>query len=266
MTRDRLVEVRVGPSAGAGKLFKDLYVRCRVNQTSGRKPNKAKATIFNLSKDSIRFLERPGHIMQISAGETIAGQVFFGDVTKRSVKTSWQIPDRPTEILAADGRRAFRSSKYSKSFPAQTARSVIFGDLLTAMGPGRGLVDPTIPERVYPAATVWHGPGRDVMSKLWATDGAVGSISNGAVDVLPKGLPAKRKAILVSGQTGMIGEPTRTDKGIEVKLDLNPEVRPGAVIVVPSILVTGGWRVVTADHDFDTFGDAWETTAKAVAY
>ena len=117
-----------------------------------------------------------------------------------------------------------------------------------------------------PAATVWTGPTRDVISKLWRPDGAVWSIHAGAVDVLPQGMPAKRKAILVSGQTGMIGEPTRNDKGIEIVNDLNPDIRPGSILVVPSVVTNGGWRTVSADHDFDTFGDAWETKAKAVVY
>lgn len=266
LIRDRIVKVRIGPPGRTGRELVDLYAKCRVEQSAGRTPNKAKLDVYNLSKDSVQWIEKPGQVLQVLAGERAAGQVFFGDISRRSVKTSWQPPDHITEISAADGRRIFRESKFAASYPAQTSRSEVLTDLLGVMGLTRGYIDPNIPERVYPIALCYCDSAREVMSELWEPDAAVWSIQNGALQVVASGQPVRRQAIVVSAETGLIGTPKRTDKGIDVEMDLNPEVKPGAILVVPSITVNGGWRVVKVNHNFDTFGDDWQSSASAVIY
>jgi hypothetical protein len=263
---DRIVSIRIGPPGRTGREIDGLYARCRIDLTGGRTPNKAKVTIHNLKKDSVQWIEKPGHVLQILAGEKQAGQVFFGDITRRSVKTSWQRPDYVTEITAADGRRIFQKSKFAATYPVQTTRTEVLNDLLASMGLSRGYIDPSIPERTYPGGLVYCDASREVMSELWEPDGAVWSIQGGALQVVASGKPIKRRAIVIDKDTGLIGAPQRTDKGIAVQMDLNPEVKPGAIIVVPSVNVNGGWRVAKATLDFDNFGDQWQTSANAVVY
>lgn len=266
LIQDRIVRVRIGPPGRTGRELVDLYARCRVAQTAGRTPNKAKLDIYNLKKDSLQSIEKPGQVLQVLAGETSAGQIFYGDISRRSVSTTWTPPDHITEIAAADGRRVFQRTLFSQSYPAQTKRSEVLTDLLGVMGLARGYIDPSIPDIEYSTALCYCDSAREVMSELWEPDGSVWSIQSGALQVVAAGQPVKRQAIVVSAETGLIGTPKRTDKGIEVMMDLDSRVKPGAILVVPSITVNGGWRVVTANHDFDTFGDQWQSAASAVIY
>lgn len=263
---DRIVQIKVGPPGQAGRLWRDLYVKFDVEQKSGSTPNKATVEFFNLSDDSIRYLESPGLVLQILAGSRSASTLFFGDISRKSVETEWAQPDYKTKITAADGRRIFRQTKFSRSYPAQTTRSQIFSDVLAAMGQRLTYYDPEIQEITYPASTSFCAHARTVLDELFEPDGSVWSIQGDGVQVLAQGRPAQRGAIVLSSDTGMIGVPKRTSNGVEVKADLNTGISPGAVVIVKSQILSGQYRVTATKHAGSTFGDQWETTAQGVAY
>jgi hypothetical protein len=260
----RKLQVKIGPPGGTGKLWEDLYMSARVEMANGRAPNKATIKMYNLSKTSVNFIEKPGLTVQLLAGVGVLGNLFLGDITKRGVKTRWAMPDRETEIKAADGRRAFRDSLFVASYPAQTTRSQILNDLLSRMGIARGYIDPTIPERTFPAGTMWAMSSRDVLSELWAQDKAKWSIKSGALQVLREGQPDKSLAIVVGPETGLIGTIEKTDKGVKFKHDFDSRFQPNAVVVSKSTEVQGSFRIVKVSHNIDSFGNQWESDVNAV--
>jgi len=263
---ERVSDIRVGPSASQGTSFRDLDYTFDVENTTGKSPNKAQVTIYNLSDASKAKLEKPNQLLQIIAGEGTAGQLFLGDISRKEVKHSYQPPNWQTEIKAADGRRLFRESRFIQSYPARTPRSLILSDVISTMGAKRGFIDPSIPERVYPAALNFARPCRKVLSWLLAPDGATWSLQSGAVQILAAGTPKRGQSLLISADTGMVGSPTKTSKGVEFEMLLSPSVQPGAVVVFDARKLKGGYKITKAKHSGSRVGQPWRTKGLAVEY
>jgi len=262
----RIVQVRVGPPAGPGRLWDNstVYAEFEVEKVGGRTPNKAKVSLYNLAPGSLQALEQPGQVMQLLAGKTTASSLFYGDIASGQIKTRVQAPDQVTEISAADGQRIFRDAFFSASYPGGTARSVILTDVLAAGNLVRGFIDPAIPDRVYATETAFCAPVRDILTELYAPDGAIWSIQENRLTVLALGGSLPGNAALISAATGMIGSPERTDKGISVSYILVPEIGPGSLIQLRSRTVTGNFRVSKIVHTGNSWGTVWESKISGV--
>ncbi len=69
-------------------------------------------------------------------------------------------------------------------------------------------------------------------------------------------------AVLLNKSTGLIGYPTISNEGVEVKSLYNPEFRLGKLIKLESIVpkASGTWRIIKLDHDLEAFnpsGGPW---------
>ena len=117
----RQARLVIGPPGGVGIAFEQEYFTAKVRSYKGRKPNEATAAIHNLSETTIAALEKPGLTLQVLAGEGALGQLFIGQITSRGVVTKNDSPNRVTTIKAKDGRRIYRDTKLSTSYPPGVA-------------------------------------------------------------------------------------------------------------------------------------------------
>ena len=260
---ERIVEIRVGPSGSPGRSWKNpAYIEFEIERTAGRSPNKATARIYNLSDQSRQWLEQSDQQLQILAGERIPGQLFFGDIARRGVTTKIQNENTIHEIKAADGRRRWRDSIFSKAYPPNIARSTILRDVLAASGLPSGYIA-ELPPRQYPngyAITEWV---RDVLDDLLIPD-AEWSIQDGAIQITLIGQKLPGNTVVIKASTGMIGSPERTDKGINVKTILTREIIPSKGVRVESRVFTGDLRVTKVNHRGNSEGQQWETQVVGV--
>ncbi len=248
----RIVQIAVGIAGAVGREWNQrFYIKGTVTRTAGRTPNKAKIDIYNLSPVSLQFLETPGMVLQVRAGTTIPGTLFYGDVQKSGVRTKVAHPNQVTTITALDGKRTLQEAYFAASYPAGTTRSQILTDALAANVVAVGHIAP-LPERVYQAATAFADPLDDVLDELYTGEPVTWSLQAGAFTLLHDDLPAPGNAPIISVATGMIGSPERTDKGVKVETSQLGAFAPGTPFVVQSRLVTGTYKTSQVIDQFDT--------------
>jgi hypothetical protein len=224
----------------------------------GSTPNKAEVKLYNLNADSIRLLQVPKTTIQVLAGEGVAGAIFTGDINVNSVATTRQGTDIVTAVKATDGRRIYQETKFVQSYPAGVTRSQVLTDVLAVMRLARGHITP-LTERTYQTARYYASPARHVLDQLFAPDGAIWSVEDGALTVTLPGQAAPGNAPVISEQTGMIGVPRRNKAGIEVKTVFLSAARPGIPFVVRSKFQGGDFKAVKVIHTVDSDGEVWET-------
>jgi len=260
---ERIVEIRIGPSGGEGRSWKNpAYIEFEVERTTGRNPNKATVKMYNLSLASRQWIEQPNQTMQILAGEGIPGQIFFGDIHKKGVKTKPQNENTITEIKASDGQRKWRDSIFSKSYPPNITRSVILKDVIAAIGLSTGYIA-TIPEKRYSNGYAGVGWARDILTDILGND-AEWSIQAGSLQIVTKGDQIPGNAVVIKPSTGMIGSPERTDKGVNVKTIFTREIVPAGPVTIEGNLFQGDLRVTKVVHKGNSQGLVWETAVKGM--
>lgn len=261
MTLNGKISVSAGPAGGVGLTWLDLYIKANVELTAGRSPNKAKVEIYNLSSGSLEFLNTPNLVLQVRAGTDRLDQIFYGDLSRKSVETKVSEPNQITILNAADGQRIFRDRFFSASYPAGATRSQILTDLLAQAAIARGYVSPALLEITYPSSWAFAGLVRDALDQLYPE--AKWSLQRNTLHiVLPGETPIN--TVMVTPQTGLLGSPEKTDKGMKCKLVFDAQVVPGMGLSLTSRLLSGLYRITKVTHDIDTEMQAWETSAVGV--
>lgn len=260
----RIAKVVVGPPGAAGLLFEQEDFTGATKSYKGSKPNEAQVTIHNLSEATIAQLEAPGQVLQIQAGTSYVGQLFIGSVAKRGVATKNDLPNRTTTITARDGRRVYRDTMASVSYPPNTAVAVVVQDLLklaTAQGMalGTGSVFPT---DVFPAGWAHQGKWRQALTEILAPRGLYWTIQGHVIYVLNEASTAPGNVPLLTPHTGLIGSPTRTDKGCDITSVLNAAIIAGRGLQVTSQFFDGLYRAAVVEHRFSRDGLTWTTAAQ----
>lgn len=261
---DRIVQVRVGPSGGGGLMWSaPLFITFDVEVHTGRTPNKGTINLHNLKDDSVAFIESPDQVVQLLAGEGTPDLLFQGDIHPRDSGTAWEGGTRKTTIIAADGRRKFRDSNFSASYPPNTTRNTILPDVIAGLAVPSSYIA-TLPPKQYPAGWAWCGRAARALDDILGTD-ATWSIQAGALQILLTGTPMPGNAVVISAATGMIGSPKRTKNGVDFRHRLDPRIRPGGPVRIESREFTGDCRATKARHAGDSWGQVWQTSGSAVA-
>jgi hypothetical protein len=261
MTLSGKISVSVAPAGTVGLSWSDLYIKANIELTAGRSPNKAKVEIYNLSQGSLEYLNIPGQVMQVLAGTDRLDQIFYGDLSRKSVETKVAEPNQVTTINAADGQRIFRDRYWVASYPAGTTRSQVLADLLAQNAIARGYISPAIPELTNPSSWAFAGLVRDALDQLYPE--AKWSIQRNTLHLVYPG-ETPLNTVVVTPQTGLLGSPEKTDKGMKCKLIFDAQVTPGMGLSVTSRLMSGLYRVTKVTHDLDTEMATWETSAVGV--
>lgn len=209
-------------------------------KTLGSKQNTFEVTIWNLSKSTRNMLGSEYDKITVEAGYKESGfsLVFTGSI--RDVTTTKSSPDIETKISAGDGDEGVGKGAVSKTFPAGTKPKEIVEHIRgempkTEAGPMVGLDD--LPAYTRPVSLFgWAARELDQIGREHAF---YWSIQNGKFQAVKNDRHLGGN-ILISSETGMIGTPQVTDKGVKVKCLLNPDILPGKTVDVRSDFLDEG--------------------------
>jgi hypothetical protein len=235
-----------------GLLFEHEDMSGSVKSYKGSKPNESTTTIHNLSEETIAQLEAPGQVIQIQAGEGYVGQLFIGSITKRGVETTNDLPERTTVITARDGRRVYRDTRVTVSYPNNTPVAKVVQDLLalaTAQGMALGLGS-VFPTDSFPNGWAHQGEWRQALTEILAPRGYYWEIQGRVIYVLNEASTAQGNVPLVS------------DKGCNIESKLNPAIIVSRGCQVTSQFFNGLYRPATVSHDWSRDGLIWKTSAQ----
>ncbi len=229
----RVVEVTVTGKAGS-LTIRDLKIDFNITKTIGSKTNSATIAIWNLTKSHRRQLGEEFDKIELKAGYKGGplSTIFKGDI--EDVEHTKDTADVKSEMTCGDGNEGVQKGAVSKTFPAGTKPKAIVEYLQgempgTTKGEMKGIDD--LPAYKRPVSL--YGWAAREMDKLGREHGFYWSIQNGEVEAI-KNDQALSRTTVVSKETGMIGIPTVTDKGVRIKALLNPEIAPGRTIDVRS--------------------------------
>jgi hypothetical protein len=269
----RLVKVSVGPAGTEALLLDDDFdLTFNIQVAKGQRPTVAEVTIANLSRATIESQLEAGGVQAddlvliIEAGEDVLGTLFRGTVNRRGIETKNDIPERSTTIKAADGRRVWRDTLFSASWPAGTAVAQAFQALISASGLPVAFSSP-LPAPAVTFTSTWTvvGRWRKALTELATAFGYTWWIDRGSLYlVFGADDPSRGNATLISPATGLIGSPTPTTKGadFEVMLGVASKIRPGHPVVIESQFFDGLYRTETIAIVGTTEGRQWKATVQ----
>ncbi|EHP94873.1 baseplate hub protein [Methylorubrum extorquens] len=242
----RIIRVTVSGKAGSATFIGDqspeagLQIAFTAQATLGSKPNSGTVTITNLSKARRNMLGEEYDSLTLEVGYKDSGpQVLLkGDI--RDVAHAKTSPDITTTIEVGDGDQAFEKGKASKTFPAGTKPKEIVEYLRKQMpglakGEIKGLDE--LPATKRP--TTVYGHAYRELDTLGRQHGFYWSIQNGKFQAL-KSDEHLGGNILITPESGMLGVPTPTDKGVKVTTLIIPGLAPGRLIDVRSDFIDTG--------------------------
>lgn len=265
---DRRYEFRFGPAAGEGKSFVGgpgggLEMSFEVVKSLKKSANKAKFTLYNLSAASIGALEAKGTVVQLIAGyRGSAALLFTGQIAKRGVVSRREGTTTVTEVEAGDGELDLAKTRSDLSLAPGATSADALDKLLTAMGIGKGNVD-ELPTKTYAGGYVHAGWARDAISEVCRDLGVAWSIQDGAFLALaPSAAKTGETAVLLNASTGLIGAPSREKEGIQATSLLQPSLKPGGLVRIESLWVTGDYKITEVTHRGSFRGGDWYSQLK----
>ncbi len=252
----------------------DLRIEFKVDRTLTKTPDSCDITITNLSRDTRSLIERKPLNVEIAAGyDGEARLMFAGDL--RFGMTKLKHPNWETLLQLGDGDCHHRWARVNRSYStAVTVRQV-----LTDTARSMGLVLPTnlandkSLDSQFAAGQVAMGAARDKLTQLLAPYGYHWSVQNGKLQVLRDEDVHSLSPIPIDEAHGMIGtpefgSPPRSGKPphMTVRTLLYPELLPGNLIQLTSIVKSGLFRIEHVKHEGDTHGPKWETEIEIKPY
>lgn len=254
--------------------IEDLRVQLKVEKHIDKEPNTCEITISNCNEQTRAFLESKPLFAQLLVGYDDDGyrHLFSGDVRRAWSEingTDWE-----THLQLADGDRAFRYARVSRSYKKGASVVTALQETAAALGlrvDASVLASPDL-QAQFASGTVLQGAAADEMTRLLAPYGYHWSVQDSKLVILKDGDVRPDRAIVISQDTGMIGSPSYTTPekqgkpaALDVKMLMYPELTPGGQIQVQARAVNGIFRVERIVHTGDTHGtdDHWITEIQA---
>lgn len=253
----RKVIVEIIPQNGTGKKIEDLRINFSCEKNSESAPNKCEIGIYNLSDSTRSLLEAKNTRVKLSIGylglkpNGIGGSgvnststvelVFIGNVKK--ITQDIQTPDIITKLELADGGNAYRNARLDKGYPPSTDLKLIIDDLITSTGLSKGSISGLPSGKKYANGYTVSGLSRDNLDTITKSNELEWSIQNEAIQIVKRGEATNDTLIVLTPDTGLIGSPNKTDKGVEFISLLQPTLKPGRKVQLKSRFLEGTFKI-----------------------
>lgn len=282
-----------GMSDGAGGMSEGLRVRFTVKKADLQAPGQADITITNLSNETADKIQKEytSCVLEVGYPENMA-VIFQGEIVQKR-KGRENPTDTYLSILAKDGQKAYSYAVVNKTLAAgHTFRDQVDA-CLEAMKPF-GVVAGYIADLgslAMPRGRALFGNVRDHLRAIAASTATSWSVQGGTLQMVKIDSALPGAAVVLNSATGMVGMPTQTMGGIEVRCLINPEIKIGGLVKIdeksvqqqqltltqqdqtgamqqanmPSIAADGLYRVFYVITHGDTRGTDWYMDLTCVA-
>lgn len=203
--------------------------------TRSKEPNQGVFNYYNLSESTRQEIETDAKSVRCYAGyDGDAKLIYQGDIVfVNSLKSG---ADWVTTIHCGDGFASFTQSVTSKTYASGTEKQVILDQIASDMGLVVKATKEAITGALGGSLTI-DGKSKDQLDVLMKDSGAEWSIQDNELNITQLGRPIDDIAVVLRADSGLLEHPTITDKGVNVKAQLNPDIRPGKLIKLEPIAV-----------------------------
>jgi len=254
-----------------------LAIKFNITHTSDSHPNQGSCSIFNLSEHNRNNITENAKKIDIYAGYEelkLIGTGTIQNVNNIKISNEWE-----TQIKFGDGQNNYQTAKFSKSFSSGFELKRIITDIAKSFGLAVSDVS-NIVEKIQSGLSL-DGLSKDVLEELSKQVGFDWSIQDGTLKITDVGKPIDNNAIVVNAETGLLQHPEITERGVKVRVQLNPDIRPRKLIDVESISAritseklkdmrnksaNGVYICDTVQFMGDNFGGGFETFIDAIRY
>jgi len=263
----RKVILDIIPATGQVTKIDGLRIKFTCEKTNEGNPNNSKIEIYNLSKDTKSLLEAKNTRVRLQIGylgipeNTSQGlvtgvngnvaQIFVGNVKKVVHKIEGDKGDIITTLEVQDGGNRYRNARLDKGFPPGTSLKQVYDELIDELGLDQGSVT-GIPDRKYSQGLTLSGLVRDHLDTLSKANALEWSIQDETLQIIPKTEASSNVIIELDSNTGLVGSPSKTAKGVEFTSLIQPKIRPGIKVKIKSKILEGIFKVRKVTHDGDS--------------
>lgn len=257
----------------AATIIRDLRVTASIEKHLGAEPNTCTIKVYNLAETTrARFQRKPTGVRLDAGYDTELGQLFTGDL--RWCTSTLEGVDWITSMQIADGDRAHRFARCSRSFAPGVSAATAVADVVKSMGLQLPAGVSTSLQGQYASGVSVHGNSARELTRLLRATGLSWSIQDGRLQILASADVRRDPPIEVSQGTGLIGTveygaPVEAGAGrgkapiLSFKMLLYPGLTPGGQVRVKSRSVNGLFRVERVTHSIDTHGADWFSSVEA---
>jgi len=196
-------------------------------------------------------------------------------------------PDTVTICYCQDAGRVIQDTISSISRDGGTPFDPLFKGLIKDLGVPIGEIQINVPDVIGGGGYTFRGKTEDILNRLGDTYRFNWYIANGKFYAVGENQVLTRfPTIFISQTTGMVGSPTLTEIGMQVRTLLNPGLSPGARVTVQSVGTTvefqntyfydikqtigdnqkgRAYKILRAVHTGDTRGNDWYTDIETQA-
>lgn len=245
----RVIRVTITGKEGS-TVIEGLSISFSAKKTIGSAPNEGEVTIYNLDKTTMAKLGNELDYIKVEAGYqgSEIGVIFEGSI--RDVEVNQEDADIAVKITAGDGDEGIRNGVKSKTYPKGARPQDIVNDIVGDMpkvskGESKGL--DSLP--VFKRPVTVYGHCSSELNKLGSQLNFFWSIQNGSFEAVTN-KETIGEIIIISRETGMVGIPEVTDKGVKFKALMNPHLAPNRKVrVISAFLDEGLERDKQDTHD-----------------
>lgn len=295
MTRQWLRKIQLSVEGGGKTIdLSQMRVRFVVQQELQRqRPAVAQITISNLSDQTANAINKEGKVISLEAGyEEGFGLIHKGEIYQKRGPARETPVDKYLTLNSKSGDTAYSFSTVNKTLAAgHTFRDQVDTALeaLKPFGISAGFIA-DLGSQKMPRGRALFGMTRDLLRTIAQSTNTSWTIRDQKLDIVKNDKAMDGQAFVLNSQTGMIGMPVQTTGGIQVRMLLNPRVRPGTRLQIDqksiqqatlnqnyfnpvevqqsqlaSIASDGFYKVLYVEHSGDTHGVPWYTDCACVA-
>ena len=195
-------------------------------------PNSAEINVYNLSEATSSKIRKEFTRVVLQAGYQDNCAVIFDGTIRQVRRFRENGTDVCTAILAADGDAAYNYAVVNTTLAAGSTSAEHVGACQKAFS-GKGADTGYIPDMAGPAlprGKVMYGMARKYMRDTAKQTGTSWSIQDGKVVVVPETAYVPGSVPVLSHDSGLVGMPEQTEKGIKLRMLLNPSIRVGGLV------------------------------------
>lgn len=247
----------------------DFDISFEIVRTNGKEPNTAAVSIKGLNKASRGAFETEYKRIWIEAGYvTRFANVFAGEIATAESKIASR--ETVTTITAGDGDLAWVNGAMNETFAAGSKVSDVVRQLVQRGMPGVtvgsiiGLDDDITFVRPYVA----NGATRDRLTELARTYNAQWSIQNGEFEMIARNRMGTQEAVVLTPDSGLIGSPAKTEKGIRAVCLLNGALKPNEPVIIESETLSpnrGIYKIIAVKHSGSTEGNNFFSEVECIS-
>ena len=230
----------------------DFRIDFRINKTRASSPNTSSIEIYNLSRETRDMIDSEFDRVTLEAGyqgETPVGQqgfwgVIFDGWANKVTHTRSPSGDIITSLTCIDGGVDWANSRVNYTYETGTLYVDMMRDVVSKMNLVKLGDVSTVPLKRVPrgrSRTV-TGTGRKALDELCRATNCRWTINNNVVEIVNNntGIKDSQSIPVISSDTGMVGSPSKTEKGILVRTLLHPRLEPNRFVeVIDDLIGTG---------------------------